>query len=69
MRISRLLLAAMLLLPCSSVLYGSNAANPQTEDCLDKLYFQIKVIDSRTKRGVPLIELSTTNHLLFVTDS
>lgn len=31
--------------------------------------FRIQVIDSETKRGVPLVELKTTNHIRFVTDS
>ncbi len=29
----------------------------------------IRIVDSATKRGVPLVELVTTNHVLFVTDS
>ena len=32
-------------------------------------YFQIKVIDEQTGRGVPLIELSTTHNLRLYTDS
>ncbi len=31
--------------------------------------FAIKVVDEQTGRGVPLVELETVNHLLFVTDS
>lgn len=32
-------------------------------------YFEIEVVDEATGRGVPLVELSTTNHLRYVTDS
>ncbi|MBI3881522.1 MAG: hypothetical protein HY301_15845 [Verrucomicrobia bacterium] len=32
-------------------------------------YFEIRVVDEATGRGVPLVELETVNHLLFVTDS
>lgn len=32
-------------------------------------YFRITVVDSETGRGVPLVELSTTNQIRFVTDS
>ncbi len=31
--------------------------------------FGIEVVDASTGRGVPMVELQTTNHLLFVTDS
>jgi hypothetical protein len=31
--------------------------------------FAIRVVDDQTGRGVPLVELETVNHLLFVTDS
>ena len=32
-------------------------------------YFQIQVIDSESKRGIPLVELKTVNQILHVTDS
>ena len=32
-------------------------------------YFTIQVVDAQTGRGVPLVELKTTNHLRYVTDS
>ncbi len=35
----------------------------------DSPYFQIKVVDDQTGRGVPLVELATVNHLRFYTDS
>jgi hypothetical protein len=34
-----------------------------------KEYFAIKVVDEQTGRGVPLVELKTTNEIKFVTDS
>lgn len=35
----------------------------------DNPYFQIKVVDDQTGRGVPLVELETVYHLRFYTDS
>ena len=32
-------------------------------------YFVIQVVDDQTGRGVPLVELKTVNHILYVTDS
>lgn len=32
-------------------------------------FFEIQVVDSETGRGVPLVELETVNHILYVTDS
>jgi hypothetical protein len=32
-------------------------------------WFEIRVVDDRTGRGVPLVELETVNHLVHVTDS
>ena len=32
-------------------------------------YFEITVVDRETQRGVPLVELSTTNNIRYVTDS
>ena len=32
-------------------------------------YFTIEVIDSQTRRGVPLVEVETVNSLKFITDS
>ncbi len=32
-------------------------------------YFEIQVVDSETRRGVPLVELTTTHHQTFVTDN
>jgi hypothetical protein len=35
----------------------------------EQAYFAIQVVDEETGRGIPLVELRTTNHLLYVTDS
>src|SRR5687768_11009906 len=32
-------------------------------------YFRVEVVDAATGRGVPMVELSTTGHAAFVTDS
>ena len=34
-----------------------------------KEYFKITVVDAATERGVPLVELRTTNDIRYVTDS
>jgi hypothetical protein len=41
-----------------------SAAHPREDK-----YFKITVVDEQTGRGVPLVELRTTNNLRFVTDS
>jgi hypothetical protein len=69
MRIHRLLVSAVTLLFCSCSLYGADTSRAQGSDCLEKLYFRIKVVDSETGRGVPLVELKTTNLLSYITDS
>src|SRR5438552_2989319 len=40
------------------------AREPQPKD-----YFAIRIFDEQTGRGVPLVELETTNHVRYVTDS
>lgn len=63
-----LVLTALLILVGASCFSFARAV--PTEDCrLSDSYFKIKVIDDRTGRGVPLIELKTTNNLSFTTDS
>jgi hypothetical protein len=32
-------------------------------------YFEIQVVDDRSGRGVPLVELEAVNHLKYITDS
>jgi hypothetical protein len=42
----------------------SGTASPQSSQ-----YFTIKVVDDQTGRGVPLVELRTTNEISYFTDS
>ncbi|MBN2377520.1 MAG: hypothetical protein JXD22_14055 [Sedimentisphaerales bacterium] len=65
--ISLILCAGFLLNPPS--LQASDAVLPEKMDTLKKLCFQIKVVDEQTGRGVPLIELKTTNLISYFTDS
>ncbi len=44
-------------------------AAPLIAAAAEQRYFAIHVVDDQTGRGVPLVELKTTNELLFVTDS
>ena len=57
--VSRLLLCAVLAFTSSGAILQA-----APED-----YFAIHVVDSETGRGVPLITLTTTNHISFTTDS
>ena len=43
---------------------ATGRAGPEAER-----YFGIEVVDAQTGRGVPLVELRTTNHIRYVTDS
>lgn len=47
---------------CLGVLCGLASAAPQD-------YFAIEVLDEQTGRGVPMVELETTNHIKLLTDS
>ncbi|MCX7046745.1 MAG: hypothetical protein NTX50_14825 [Candidatus Sumerlaeota bacterium] len=47
---------------CGMTAYAQPPAPPNA-------YFQIQVVDDKTNRGVPLVELETVNHLRYVTDS
>ena len=58
LRMLTLLLALTLLATCVST--ADNSVHP---------YFTITVLDDQTGRGVPLVELTTTNHLRYYTDS
>lgn len=62
MSISRVVIAVLLMascLLCLSLHVGADARD----------YFQITVVDAATGRGVPLVELETTNEMRFYTDS
>jgi hypothetical protein len=52
-----------------SVLADSTVAQSAEAANLECPYFAIQVLDRQTGRGVPLVELKTTNHLRYVTDS
>jgi len=56
----RLLLCAVLALPPAACALGSTPAGQ---------YFEIQVVDADTGRGVPLVELTTTGSIRYVTDS
>lgn len=45
------------------------ATQTQAADPCASQYFQIRVVDEDTGRGVPLVELETTNNIRLVTDS
>jgi hypothetical protein len=53
----------LLLLIALGFVFGASAV-PQSRD-----YFTVKIIDDETRRGVPLVELRTTNEISYFTDS
>jgi hypothetical protein len=57
----------------SAVLQGAPAAStpdqPKSADAPASRYFAVQVVDDATGRGVPLVELRTTNSVAFYTDS
>ena len=53
----------------SPTLQALDAVIPRDMETLKKLCFRIKVVDDQTGRGVPLIELKTTNVVSYFTDS
>lgn len=42
---------------------------PLLSACADNPYYQIRVVDRQTGRGVPLVALSTNNNIVCFTDS
>jgi len=60
---------ALVLVPLLT--HSGRAAEPTPEKLPDAArdYFAIRVVDEATGRGVPLVELRTTNDLRYVTDS
>ena len=48
---------------------GEAVAQTAGDSKSDSPYFAIQVVDRQTGRGVPLVELKTTNHLRYITDS
>jgi len=59
----------IVLVACGLSIGASDAVYSSDGDSLRSLCFRIRVIDEQSGRGVPLIDLKTTNHLSFVTDS
>jgi hypothetical protein len=49
----------------SAVMVPALAADPAA----DSRYFRISVVDAQTGRGVPLVELTTVNGIVYITDS
>ncbi len=65
----RVTLAAILLaLICSGYVTASEQGDLSAGNRLDR-YFKIQVVDLQTGRGVPLVELRTTNNIRYFTDS
>jgi len=52
--------------PCSAISSEQQASTMQDSSCK---YFKIQVVDRDTGRGVPLVQLRTTNNIRYFTDS
>jgi len=59
---------AILLVDCGGAARASEPAAAPSSDGSGR-YFVIRVVDRQTGRGVPLVELRTTNNIRYVTDS
>jgi len=73
---NRVFVVAALVLFCLSLPSPLEPTHATGEDVLSRTrrksrtaYAEIRVLDSATGRGVPLVELETVNHLRFVTDN
>ncbi|MEJ2703528.1 MAG: hypothetical protein P8Z79_13910 [Sedimentisphaerales bacterium] len=65
----RVALAAAFLIPVwSSLLVASERADLPAQNRSDR-YFMIQIVDRQTGRGVPLVQLRTTNNIRYYTDS
>jgi len=62
------LLIAVLLIVMPGLVMAIEQGSPSTKGFLNE-YFKIQVVDRQTGRGVPLVELRTTNNTRYYTDS
>jgi len=62
------LLTVILALALQDLSMATEQKLPSTKDSTNK-YFKIQVMDRQTNRGVPLVELRTTNNTRYYTDS
>jgi len=60
---------ACLMTVLATTLTGAAVARASGESKPERSCFAIQVVDEQTGRGVPLVELETTNHIRHVTDS
>lgn len=66
LRIILMIIQPVLICPCSVI---SSVQQPVTNKDSSCKYFKIQVVDRQTGRGVPLVELRTTNNIRYFTDS
>ncbi|MHC4544097.1 MAG: hypothetical protein ACYSYL_06140 [Planctomycetota bacterium] len=66
LRIISMTILLVLICPCSVI---SSVQQPMTNKDSSCKYFKIQVVDRQTGRGVPLVELRTTNNIRYFTDS
>jgi len=66
LRIISMTILLVLICPCSVI---SSVQKPVTNKDSSCKYFKIQVVDQQTGRGVPLVELRTTNNIRYFTDS
>jgi hypothetical protein len=68
-RCLKIVLMAILLAFISSCSNMSLEQRPSASEGLSYNYFKIQIVDRQTGRGVPLVELRTTNNIRYFTDS
>lgn len=66
LRIISITILLVLICPCSVI---SSVQQPMTNNDSSCKYFKIQVVDRQTGRGVPLVQLRTTNNIRYFTDS
>jgi hypothetical protein len=54
---------------CAAIACGTQLVCCTALNAAQSPYFEIQVVDSETGRGVPLVELTTTNNQTFITDN
>ena len=61
--------AAAMLRHIVQVLIWGTVACGFAEPSIAEQYFEIQVIDKETRRGVPMVELTTVDDVVYITDS
>ena len=61
-------LLGLLLCFCAASSANEQAVNSEMREAAGR-WFELQCVDAQTKRGIPMVELATVNHLRYVTDN